>query len=227
MLPACWLAIAGLTVYHQPLPESPLEPAPLAVASGRVSLRLPCYDLVCADAEWRSSTQRTWLMPAPAPGTLPKLRPQHASPLVSRRRVPLHSPASRRHWAASHASRSRVDTRYGYEAIRTPDTRLQVEFGTGYRLQPHVDFGTAVPGPIARGNFLLTQTLADRARLQQHVLIEAGRENATLRQTLGVELKLQPKWTLQSSLEIRHDTAANVGRGDTVTLGSLTLRRVF
>lgn len=224
MLSAWWLAMAGLTLYHQPLPEAPLQPSVLAVASGRVPLQMPCYGLVCSDAEWRPPDRYTRLLPAPAPGVLQPLRPQRASPLASRRRAPLHSPASRRHWSASHASHSRVDTRYGYEAIRTPDTRLRVEFGTGYRLRPYADYGTAVPGPIARGTLQFTHHLADRARLQQHVLVETGRENTTLRQVLAVDVVLQPQWTLQSTLELRHDTGADAGRGATSTQGALRLR---
>src|SRR3546814_2654638 len=46
-----WLALAGLPVFQQSLPESPEEPAVLAIAAGHVSLRAPCYRLVCPDAE--------------------------------------------------------------------------------------------------------------------------------------------------------------------------------
>ena len=51
MLAAWWLALAGLPVFQQPLPESPGEPAALAVMGEHVSLRAPCYRLVCPDAE--------------------------------------------------------------------------------------------------------------------------------------------------------------------------------
>src|SRR3546814_9251947 len=52
-----WLALAGLPVFQQSLPESPEEPAVLAIAAGHVSLRAPCYRLVCPDAEWLEPTR--------------------------------------------------------------------------------------------------------------------------------------------------------------------------
>src|SRR3546814_12693151 len=56
-----WLALAGLPVFQQSLPESPEEPAVLAIAAGHVSLRAPCYRLVCPDAEWLGPTAYTTL----------------------------------------------------------------------------------------------------------------------------------------------------------------------
>lgn len=226
MFAVWWLAFAGLPVFHQPLPESPDEPALLAVAAGRAALRTPCYALACRDAEWSEPTRYTRLRRPASPGTIPQLQPLRLAAIASRA-YPLYSPPSRRDWQAYHGNQDRVDTRYGYEAIRTPDTRLSVEMGTGYRLQPYADFGTAVPGPIARGNVQLSQSLGDRARLTQQVLVEAGRENTILRQTLGVDLELRPQWMLRSSYELRHDTFADDGKGVTDTEGSLRLQYTF
>lgn len=226
MFAVWWLAFAGLPVFQQPLPESPQEPAVYAVASGRASLRAPCYALVCTDAEWSAPTRYTRLRRPESPGAIPQLQPLRV-PVIAARRYPLYSPASRRDWRASHASHTRIDTRFGYEAIRTPDTRLQMEVGTGYRLEPYADFGTAAAGPIASGQLQLSRSLADGALLRQQVQVETGRSNTTLRQALGVDLELRPQWTLHSNLEVRHDTTADGGQGHTDTEGSLRLRYAF
>src|SRR3546814_1534809 len=78
-----WLALAGLPVFQQSLPESPEEPAVLAIAAGHVSLRAPCYRLVCPDAEWLEPTAYTTLWKPRVPGTVPRLRPARPSPLRS------------------------------------------------------------------------------------------------------------------------------------------------
>jgi hypothetical protein len=226
MFAVWWLAFAGLPVFQQPLPESPGEPAAIAVAAGRAALRTPCYALACKDAEWSGPSRYVRLQRRTSPGTVPQLQPLRM-PAIATRTYPLYSPATRRDWHAAYGSESRFDARYGYEAIRTPDTKLKVEMGTGYRLQPYADFGTAVPGPIARGNLALSQSLGERARLTQQVEFETGRENTTLRQTLGVDLELRPQWLLQSSFELRHDTFADDGEGLTDREGSVRLKYRF
>lgn len=226
MLAAWWLAIAGLPLFHLPLPESPDQSAAFAVASGRASLRTPCYALVCADADWAGTAASAPLRRERVPGQVPPLAmPRLAT--IAARHYPLYSPASRRDWHASSANDARVDTRYGFEAVRTPDTQLQMEFGTGYRIQPYVDYGTAVEGPIASGRVALSRSLADRAQLTQQVQVETGRANTLLRQTLGVDLDVAPDWVLRSNFELRHDSAGDGGRGATDTEGTLELRRAF
>ena len=226
MLAAWWLAIAGLPLFQQPLPDSPAEPSVFAVAGGRASLRAPCYALACGDADWASAPAATRLQRRPVPGQAPPLAmPRLAT--IAARAYPLYSPASRRDWHASSANDARVDTRYGFDALRTPDTRLQMEFGTGYRIQPYVDHGTAVEGPIASGRMVLSRSLTDGAQLTQQVQVETGRANTLLRQTLGVDLDVAPDWTLRSNFELRHDSAGDGGRGATDTEGTLELRRAF
>jgi Protein of unknown function, DUF481 len=222
-----WLALAGLPIFQQPLPESPGEPAVLAVATEHVSLRAPCYRLVCPDAEWLAPTRYTTLSKPRVPGTLPRLRPAKSSPLATRSYASLHAPTSQREWFSTVASDVKVDTTFGVEAFRRPGTELQVELGTGYRLQPYTDYGTAMTGPIASGGLRLSRDLGDWARLNQQVQVETGRRNTFVRQTLGVDILLQPRLTLQSRLEMNHDSAANGGKGQTDTEGSLNLQYAF
>lgn len=227
MTAAWWLAIAGLPVFQQPLPETPGEPAAFAVMAGRASLRLPCYRLVCADAEWMAPTPYTTLWAPKAPGSRPQLRPARTPPLATRRYASLRAPVARRDWFDAEASHAKVDASFGVEALRRPGTDLKLELGTGYRLQPYAGYGTAAVGPIASGGLWLTQDFGARARLRQQVMVETGRENTIVRQTIGVDLRLQPDWTLQSRLEMKHDTAGDGGKGRTDTKGSLNLRYAF
>lgn len=221
-----WLAVAGLPVFMQPLPESPREPALVAVVAGRAALRAPCYGLVCADAEWVVGAPPRTLQRPVAPGTVVPVEGLPA-PKIATARTPLNSPASRRAWHNSHADATRVDTRFGYEAVRTPETSVRVEMGTGYRIQPYADWGTAVEGPIARGSLQLRQDFGDHARLTQQVQVETGRANTMLRQVVGLDLALRPQWQLQTRYELRHDTLADGGAGATDSEGTMRLRYEF
>ena len=211
-----WLALAGLPVFQQPLPESPGEPAVLAVAAEHVSLRMPCYRLVCPDAEWLTPTPDTTLWKPRVEAR--SRRPVRASPLATRRYASLHAPTFQREWFDAEASHAKVDTTFGIRAIQRPDTKVQLELGTGYRLQPYAEYGTAAIGPIATG---------DWGRVNQQVHVETGRHNTFVRQTLGVDILLQPRLTLQSRLEVNHDSAGDGGRGSTDTQGSLNLHYAF
>jgi hypothetical protein len=222
-----WLALAGLPVFQQPLPESPGEPAAFAVAAEHVSLRAPCYQLVCPDSEWLAPTRYTTLKKAKVPGTLPRLRPARAPPLATRSYASLSAPTSQREWFNTAANDVKVDAIFGMEAFRRPGTELQVELGTGYRLQPYTDYGTAATGPIASGGLRLSKDLGSWAQLNQQIRVETGRHNTFVRQTLGVDILLQPNWTLQSRVETNHDSAGNGGKGQTDTEGSLNLQYAF
>src|SRR3546814_13752199 len=80
------------------LPISPEEPAVLAIAAGHVSLRAPCYRLVCPDAEWLEPTAYTTLWKPRVPGTVPRLPPARASPLATRSYPSPHAPTTKRDW---------------------------------------------------------------------------------------------------------------------------------
>lgn len=228
MLASWWLAVAGLPVFMHPLPEAPDRPAAVALAAGQVSLRQPCYRLVCADAEWMRPLARRAVDGTPAaPGSYDRIAPAHLPQLSSRRYIALRSPATRRDFFYNTGRHDRIATTYGYEALRRPDARLQVEVGTGYRLEPYVDYGTASQGPIARGSLLYTQRFGERASLQQRVQVETGRANTFVRQTIGFDLHLVPQWSLRSNFELRHNSAGNGGSGATDTEGSMSLRYVF
>lgn len=223
MLAPLWLAVAGLPVFHQPLAAVPDAPAAIALASNEVTLRRPCLRLRCADSEWR--------MPEPATtyayreGGRQVVRttlPGAATPGVRTLPAP-----SRRDWVKPYAGLDRVGGRYGRTVVDSPSTGVDIELGTGYRWQPYADNGSADTGLVARGRVELRQKLGEHAHLLQQTRIEAGRENAFLRNSLGVEVQLQPQWSLSSDVEIRHDTAANGGSGATDTTGNVRLEYAF
>ncbi|WP_202839287.1 DUF481 domain-containing protein [Luteimonas saliphila] len=228
MFASWWLAVVGLPVFMQPLPEAPAVPAAVAVASGQVSLRQPCLRLACADGEWMASRPgASALARTSAPGAIPAIEPQRLPRLATRRYIGLSSPASRRDWFYSTGGAALVDTRYGLEAVRSRHTQVQIELGTGYRLQPYANYGTAAQGPVASGQLRLSQRLGERAELNQQVRVERGRENAFVRQTIGLDLQLDPQWSLLGDLELRHDSAGNGGDGRTDREGSVRLHYAF
>lgn len=228
MLAGCWLALAGLPVFVQPIPQAPHLPATMAIATRQVSLRVPCYSLVCTDAEWTGALPNV-TPPADAPGVRPTVPKKGLPPQwQSRRLIGLRAPASRREQITSRANLTRIDTTYRLEAIREPDTQVRVEFGTGYRIQPYADYGTSTNGMVARGGVHWSQQLFDsRASFNQRLLVEAGRENAYLRQWIGIDWSLIDNWSLHSNIEIWHDTGADGGDGHTEHTGNVQLRYTF
>ncbi len=214
MVAAFWLAVLMPPVFVQPFPQAPDAPAAIALVGGHVSLQRACYSLECLQAGWRLSTVP--LLPARRnPFALPRAMTAH--------RGGLYAPATRREWTANYGSNARLGTRYGIDAIRDPDTQVSIEVGSGYRLQPYADDGIGHIGPVARGSLLWLQRLGDRARMVQQVRVETGRGDTYVRNSTSLDIALQPNWTLRSSVDLRHDSAAD----DTATQGSVQLRYTF
>lgn len=198
-----WLALAGLPVFQHPLPESPGEPAAIALAAGRISLRAPCYELVCPDAEWSADTP--WLAVQPRKdGQLPS---PLASPF-SKRYAALNAPVSRRVWVESQLDKSKVGASYRFQALSKPGSDLQVQLGTGYRLLSYDD-NAWVDAPVARGSVVYSRQISPEIRFQQQAQIEAIPNNTNIRQTFGFNIALAPKWALNSAVEFSRDTGFN------------------
>jgi hypothetical protein len=224
MLTPFWLALAGLPVFQQPLPEAPHRPAAIAVATGEASLRRPCLRLNCPAPEWQPpSPARTYAYrDADAQPVRRAVLP--GAPRPGRRALPAPGRAD---WVAPYAGLDRVGGRYGRRVVDTPATDVEIEIGTGYRWQPYVDHGGADTGPVARGQVRLRQKLGEHARLQQHTRVESGRDNTFVRNSVGVEVELRPRWSLRSDVEVRHDTAADGGNGRTDAEGSVRVQYAF
>jgi hypothetical protein len=210
---AFWLAVFMPPVFVQPFPQAPDAPAAMAILAGEVSLQRPCYTLRCLQDGWRLAAT-----PLPA----------RRNPFALPRRLPvqrgnLHAPATRREWTANYGSNARLGTRYGIDAIRDPETQLSLEVGSGYRLQPHADDGIGHIGPVARGSLRWLQRIGERARLEQQVPVVTGRGQANVRNGMSDDIVKEWNWTLRSSVDLRHDSAAD----DTATQGSVQLRYSF
>jgi len=213
MVGAFWLAVLLPPVFVQPFPQAPDTPAAIALFAGEVSLQRPCYTLKCLQDGWRLAA-----MPLPA----------RRSPFSLARRLPaqrnsLYAPATRREWYANYSSNARLGTRYGIDAIRDPDTQLSIEVGSGYRLQPYADDGIGHIGPVARGSLRWLQRISDRARLEQQVRVETGRGDTYVRNMMSLDIILESNWTLRSSVDVSHDSAAD----DTAARGLVQLRYSF
>ena len=224
MLAAWWIAVLGQPVFLLPLPLPQVAdaaaadvPAIIALAGGRASLQRPCRSLGCLRAAWDLPAPPLFAsQPSRDPFAIPR-------PLPATTSYGLYVPASSSDRLATYGSNWRLGARYGIEAIRQPDTQLRIEVGSGYRLQPYVDDGTASTGPVARGSIEWMQRLGQRALLSQQLRVETGRHDTFVRNALALDILLQRSWTLGSTLELRHDGA----EGDTATRGSLQLRYAF
>lgn len=218
MLAAWWFAVIGQPLSPLPLPELPDQPLAVAVEAARMSSLPTCFSLVCGDAEWSDRDfERFGTADRPGPQPLPGL------PVYS---FQLSAPASSREWMDSYAKDWRVGTRYGVEAIRRPNTQVKVVFGTGYRLQPWVDDGVGVTGPVARASLDFNQRFGNHTRWSQQVQLETGRGNSTfLRNAISFDVELRPQVTLKSGVETRR--AATGGNSTTDTEGSVKLQYAF
>lgn len=218
-----WLAMAGLPVFQLPIAGAPDRPAAIALAAGDVSLRRPCLALRCVDAEWAApSAATTYAYRGDEQPVVHTVLP--GAPLPGVRTLP--APGNR-DWMAPYAGLDRVSARYGTTVLDKPGTGVDIEIGTGYRWQPYADNGGADTGVVARGRLEVRQKLGERTRLRQQTRVEAGRQNTYVRNSLGVEVQLKPQLKLTSDVEVRHDTAANGGSGQTDTEGNVRLRYAF
>ena len=114
---------------------------------------------------------------------------------------------SQRSWIKARGSNARVGLQYGEQMLKTADTSVSVAMETGYRLQGYADDGTAGTGPVLRGQFSWSQVLGPRTRLAQTTRLEAGEHGAYLRNTLSLDVRLWPQWTLGAGVETRRDSS--------------------
>ncbi|TXH35194.1 MAG: DUF481 domain-containing protein [Burkholderiaceae bacterium] len=210
MLPLLWLAFTA--------PPLAYAPAPLPVLPPEVAQRLVdpprCLSARCVRDEWRVDA-----MPSIPAG---QLRVDGSTlPGAGGR---LRMAAMRRDWIKPQGSNARVGMQYGVQAVSSAATSLKMVVDTGYRLQGYADDGIAGTGPILRGQLEWNQVLGERAKLSQTTRIETGQHGTYLRNSLLLNLKLQPDLTLSSGVETRRDSAL-MGRNQTDA--KVNLRYVF
>ena len=77
---------------------------------------------------------------------------------------------------------------------------------------------------MLRGNLEWRQALGERTRLSQVTRIETGQRGTYLRNSLQLDIALQPALSLVSGIELRRDSAVT---GRNQTDANLKLRYVF
>lgn len=210
MLPLLWLAFSA--------PPTALAQPPVPVLQPEVARRLVdpprCLKARCVNGEWSVDAM------ADIPSGQRRLDADDLPGGGGR----LRFSSARRDWLKAQGSNVRVGMQYGVQAMKTRDTSVRVSVDTGYRLQGYADDGTAGTGPILRGQVEWNQALGKRARLSQTTRIETGQHGAYLRNSLLVNVQLQPMLTLSSGVEMRRDSDL-VGRNQTDA--TLKLRYAF
>jgi hypothetical protein len=210
MLPLLWLAFSA--------PPTAIALPPLPVLQPEVVQRLidppRCLKARCVNGEWSVDAM------ADIPSGQRRLDADDLPGSGGRLRLP----NERRDWMKAQGSNARVGMQYGVQAMKTRDTSVRVSVDTGYRLQGYADDGIAGTGPILRGQVEWNQALGKRARLSQTTRIETGQHGAYLRNSLLVNVQLQPMLTLSSGVEMRRDSDL-VGRNQTDA--TLKLRYAF
>ena len=210
MLPLLWLAFSA--------PPTAIALPPLPVLQPEVVQRLidppRCLKARCVNGEWSVDAM------ADIPSGQRRLDADDLPGSGGRLRLP----NERRDWMKAQGSNARVGMQYGVQAMKTRDTSVRVSVDTGYRLQGYADDGTAGTGPILRGQVEWNQALGKRARLSHTTRIETGQHGAYLRNSLLVNVQLQPMLTLSSGVEMRRDSDL-VGRNQTDA--TLRLRYAF
>ena len=192
MLPLLWLVLAA--------PPTALAVPPLPVLQPEVVQRLldppRCLAARCANGEWVVEA-----MPAIPLGQR-RVGPDDLPGGGGRLRVP----GATRDWVKAQGSNARVGMQYGLQALQTRDTSVKLSVDTGYRLKPYADDGIAGTGPIVRGQLEWNQALGRHARLSQVTRLETGQHGAFLRNSLLLNVQLQPTLTLSSGVEMRRDS---------------------
>ena len=192
MLPLLWLAFtAPPTALPSPLPAVlPPEVAQRLVAPPR------CLAARCVNGEWSVEAM------AEIPSGQRRVGADDLPGSGGRLRLP----NERRDWVKPLGSNARVAMQYGLQALKTPGTSVRVSVDTGYRMQGYADDGIAGTGPIVRGQLEWNQALGRYARLSQVTRLETGQHGAFLRNSLLLNVQLQPALTLSSGVEMRRDS---------------------
>ena len=211
MLPLLWLAFTAppITLDHVPAPI--LEP----VVAQRLLAPPQCLAAACLHGEW----QLSGLPEIPA-----GQRRLDAGDLPGTGSVLHIADRKRRDWMKPQGSNDRVGMQVGMNALSTDDASVAFSVDTAYRLQAYADDGTAGTGPVLRGQLEWRQALGERARLSQTTRVETGQHGTYLRNSLQLNIKLQPDLTLSSGVDMRRDSDV---RGRNQTDATLNLRYAF
>lgn len=125
---------------------------------------------------------------------------------------------------AAFEHQSTVAASYGYAAIKTEATQLNLEIGPGFRRAKLIDNGTE-SNLIVRGYADYAHQLTETTQLVDTLLVEAGSDNTSLQNDLGLAVKVNASLALKTTLQIRHNT--DVSPGNVKTDRLLTTNLVY
>lgn len=118
----------------------------------------------------------------------------------------LRLPGARPDWVKAQGSNVRVGLQYGTQMVKTGQTSVSLLMEPAYRLQGGVDDGVQNTGPVLRGQIAWSHALGANASVSQTARLEVGQGGAYLRNSLSLDVRLWPQWTLGAGVETRHDS---------------------
>ncbi|MBB1060847.1 DUF481 domain-containing protein [Marilutibacter spongiae] len=183
--------------------------------------RSSCLSLRCNDEEWRQE------LATPGHDVLDRRRlgERGAGARYRAAQRRLHARAQARQSTDAYSNKWRVGTRHDVEVLRDGPNRLAVEVGAAWRLAPRSDDGIGLPGPVFRGAIDFGRRFGDRAELTQRLVWETGQGQTFIKQSMGLDVRLWPEWTLESDYVIRHRTRG--ASGTETAEGWFGIRRRF
>jgi hypothetical protein len=191
MPPLLWLALAA--------PPTPLTVPDLPRVPPEVAQRLldppRCLQPRCVHGEWVVE----------ALPDIPRGQRRAGADNLPGGTTRLRVPGVARDWVKPQGNNARVGVQYGMQVVQTPSTSVRVAVDTGFRLKRFADDGIGTTGPILRGQLEWNQVLGQRVRLIQSARVETGQRGAYLRNSLLLNVQLQPVLTLISGIELQRD----------------------
>jgi putative salt-induced outer membrane protein len=98
----------------------------------------------------------------------------------------------------------------GLQLIENPTRQLDLSFGPGYR-RARLAEAASEQDWVARSALNYTHQLSGNTALTQQTLIEAGSDNVYLQNDLGLAVKLNGHLSLNSGLQLRHNSEVSEG----------------
>ena len=116
----------------------------------------------------------------------------------------------------------------GLQLVDSPTQQLALDFGPGYRRARLAETATAETATgeqdwVARGALNYSRQLSSNTALTQQSLIEAGSDNVYLQNDLALAVQLNGHLSLNTGLQLRHNSEVSEGAASTDKLLTTTL----
>ena len=110
----------------------------------------------------------------------------------------------------------------GRHFIRTERTKLDIEFGPGYRAS-ETDDGTTHEEAILHGNLDFTHQLTETTTVLETFLVEAGDANTHVESETGLKVAINSRLAMKTAFKVKHNSEVEPGREKTDTITSVNL----